>query len=304
MLKYVLYHANMTKYPNIAKTEWERLCRELSQHDVMVIDCETICGTENLQESLKNAGIPAKEALLLAMTQEEIDVCVNLPIAIIGVEPSGAHEPAEGVCQPEHTVSAALYGTQVVLLTLEDVDYEFVYRIWKRKHGLPWIMFETKRCYLREMTLDDMDDLFSLYEKEGMTDYIEPLYEREEEIEYQRAYIRNMYDYFGYGMWLVKEKGTDQLIGRAGIDNRIIDGQPELELGYMIDPAYQRKGYATEVCSAILDWVRRNLEFLQINCLIEEGNEASVHLVQNLGFEYDGQAEQDGKRYRRYIKYF
>lgn len=294
----------MTEYPNIAKDEWERLCRELSQHDVMAMDYDAICSTENLQVSLKSAGIPANEVLLLAVKQEEIDVCAALPIAVAGVEQSGVYEPAEGVCNPKHTETAALYGAQMVLLTLEDVDYEFLHRIWQRKHGLPWTMIETKRCYLRELTLDDMDDLFSLYDKDGVTDYIEPLYERAEEIEYQRAYIHNMYDYFGYGMWLVKEKGTDKLIGRAGIDNRMIDGQPELELGYMIDPSYQRQGYAAEVCSAILDWVRENLEFLQMNCLIEEGNEASVHLVQKLGFEYSGEAEQDGKRYGRYIKYF
>lgn len=286
MLKYVLYHTKMTEYPNIDKSEWNRLCRDLSQHGVTVMDCDTICSTENLQTALSVAGVPANEALLLAITQEEIDACANLQIAVVGVESS-----------------ATLYGAQMVLLILEDIDYEFLNRIWQRKHRLPWTILETKRCYLREMTLDDIDDLFSLYEKEGVTDYIEPLYERAEEIEYQRAYISNMYDYFGYGMWLVKERGTDKLIGRAGIDNRFLDGLPELELGYVIDPAYQRQGYAAEVCSAILEWVRDNLEFPQVNCLIEEGNSASIQLVRKLGFEHYGDTEQDGKQYERYIKY-
>lgn len=287
MLKYVLYHSGMTEYPNIDAKEWKRFCQELLQHDVTLVKLETICSMENLQESLKDAGIPAEEALLFALSQEEIDACAKLSLALIGVE-----RPA----------SVSLCGAQMILLGFDEVDYEFINRIWKRKHGLPWTILETKRCYLREMTLDDIDDLFSLYDKKGVTDYIEPLYERTEEIEYQRAYIRNMYEYFGYGMWLVKERSTDKLIGRAGIDNRMINGQPELELGYVIDPAYQRQGYAAEVCSAILDWVHANLECSRVNCLIEEGNEASVRLARKLGFEYCQEAKQDGKCYKRYIK--
>ena len=58
-----------------------------------------------------------------------------------------------------------------------------------------------------------------MYAEPGMTDYMEGLYEYEEELEYQKAYIENMYRFYGYGIWLVFEKKTGTLIGRAGVEH-------------------------------------------------------------------------------------
>lgn len=46
----------------------------------------------------------------------------------------------------------------------------------------------------------------------------------------QKNYIENMYGFYGYGLWLVFEKETDELIGRAGIEIRNIDGADKNEL--------------------------------------------------------------------------
>lgn len=43
-----------------------------------------------------------------------------------------------------------------------------------------------------------------------------------------------MYGMYGFGMWLVKDRDTDKLIGRAGLELRLIDGVEEMELGYII----------------------------------------------------------------------
>ena len=111
-----------------------------------------------------------------------------------------------------------------------------------------------------EITLDDLDGLFALYAGEGMTEYLDPLYEYEKEKEYQRSYINYMYRLYGNGMWVVIEKATGKQIGRVGIENReACDGEPEL--GYMIDVSYQRKGYATEVCLAVIGYAWNFLDF-------------------------------------------
>ena len=69
---------------------------------------------------------------------------------------------------------------------------------------------------VKEFSMDYLDALFELYEGEGMTEYIEPLYPYEQEKEYQQAYIRHMYGFYGYGMWIVCDKNPGALIGRAG----------------------------------------------------------------------------------------
>ena len=181
---------------------------------------------------------------------------------------------------------------QIIVQGFEEVDEAFLIRIWQRLHKIPWTIFETPRCYVKEMTLDDLDALYELYSLPGMTDYIEPLYEnRREEQEYERAYIDNMYWFYGYGMWLVFEKGTNRLIGRAGLDNREVDGTIELEMGYAIATPYQHQGYATEVCGMIMEYAAQALDFPRLNCLIRPGNQASIAFVEKLGFHRFGSAE-------------
>ena len=181
----------------------------------------------------------------------------------------------------------------------EEVNLRFLQQVYQRRHHLPWTILETKRCIVREFTLDDLDDLFALYAGEGMTDYIEPLYEYEKEKEYQISYMKYMYGFYGYGMWLVIDKESGKLIGRAGIENRE-ELCGELELGYAIGVPWQRKGYATEVCLAIMEYAKEELECEKLNCLIEQGNTVSEHVAEKLGFVMCEELDINQKRMKRY----
>ena len=72
------------------------------------------------------------------------------------------------------------------------------------------------------------------------------------------------------------------------------------ELGYMIDVSYQRKGYATEVCLAVIGYAWNFLEFDKLNCLIQKGNKASECLAEKLGFMFREEMDLDGKCMKRY----
>lgn len=182
---------------------------------------------------------------------------------------------------------------------MEEVDLNFLCRIYQRHHQLPWTILETERCIVREFSMEYLDALFELYAGEGMTDYMEPLNQHEQEREYQQSYIENMYHFYGYGMWIVCDKETGKLIGRAGIEHREEFGE-EPQLGYAIGVPYQRQGYATEVCHAVIDYARTELEIRSLCCLIEEKNEKSIGLAQKLGFESDGMIEINGKKHRKF----
>ena len=192
-------------------------------------------------------------------------------------------------------------GAWMVAEGLAEVDEDFLNKAYQRFHHLPWTILYTPRCYLREISMADMDALFALYAQKGVTDYMEPLYDRPQEEEYERAYIEHMYRYFGYGMWLVCDRQTNEIIGRAGLEHRDYGDETELEMGYLVSPMRQRMGYATEICLAIMEYARKNLDFPRLNCLIETENKASIHLVEKLGFCKLESTGITGKAMERYV---
>ncbi len=161
-------------------------------------------------------------------------------------------------------------------------ELAFFEGIWKRFMGLPWEILETERCLVRETSVEDVDVFYELYKDEEITRYMEPLFKkREEEIEYTKSYIKNVYEFYGFGMWTVVEKASGEIIGRAGVSYR--EGYELPELGFMIGKAFWRQGYAYEVCRAILDYMYENYEMEQILIFIEPQNSPSIHLAKKLG---------------------
>lgn len=188
---------------------------------------------------------------------------------------------------------------QCVIEGFDEINADFLIKMYQRYHHLPWIILSTERLMLREMTVDDVDRLYEIYGADGMTDYTEPLYEdRQQEIEYTKEYIRNMYEFCGYGLWIVIEKPGDdaagkpeenitsegRIVGRVGITGR--EGYDEAELGYVIEKDRQGRGYAIEACRAVIGYARDVLEMSGLNCFVQRGNEASVKLCKRLGFKY------------------
>lgn len=292
----------------------DRLCREYGREREEKELKYVLLRKEELKE--KGKFLPGAKELLADMKEHGIEVlspgegwekpaaeCLLLAATDGLLRKAGERNMAAAAFENEDYPGEARTDSPVLLQGFEEIDCGYLERIWQRKQGIPWRILETERCYLRELELEDLDDLYELYAQEGMTDFIEPLYTRKKEEEYQRAYIQNMYGFYGYGMWLVKEKGTNRLIGRAGLENREIDGNFELELGYAIAVPLQRQGYATEVCLAILDYAWKNLGYEHVNCLIEPENTASIGLVKKLGFTYEGELVQEHHRYERYVRY-
>lgn len=187
-------------------------------------------------------------------------------------------------------------GTRYAIESLAELDIEYLERVRRRYNHIPWDIGETDRCLIRELSLSDLPALYELYDKPGMTDFVEPLYDYETELEYQKAYIENMYGFYGYGMWLVFSRETGKLIGRAGLEHN--------EMGYMIAPEFQNQGYATEVCRFIIDYARENTDFEELYCRIDERNTASVRLAKKLGFTNSGHMDEDinASIYRKNIK--
>lgn len=253
------------------------------------IELKAVINGKELANELDKSPKLRDNSLLIASTDETIALGKQLDIATMAyVNPAFPNQTYTGV--------------EMIVEGFEEVDADFLEKVYQRWHHLPWTILETERCVVRELTLDDVDGLFELYADKEMCRFTEPLFPYEEEKDYQRAYINNMYRYFGYGMWLVFLKETGALIGRAGLEHREIKEQTELELGYLIGTSYQGKGYATEVCKAIIEYAGEHTGFEQINCVIQEENKISISLAEKLGFSHIESYDMDGKIMLRFVR--
>ena len=201
--------------------------------------------------------------------------------------------------QPPH--SGCFLKADMVVEGFEEIDPAFFLRIYERHFQIPWTITETKRCIIREFSMQDLDALYDMYQEVGMTDYMEALYGYEEEREYQKAYIENMYRFYGYGMWLVFEKETGELVGRAGIEHsEKLEG--EYELGYAVRTKYQRQGYAFEACQAIIAYAAMELEIPKLHCMIQKENIKSIKLAEKLGFSFEKELLDEEKTSFDFVK--
>ncbi|MEM8789327.1 MAG: GNAT family N-acetyltransferase [Pseudomonadota bacterium] len=83
----------------------------------------------------------------------------------------------------------------------------------------------------------------------------------------------------GFGWWIVAAAG--RVLGSIGLHHP--PSQPDLELGWLLFPAAQGQGYATEAASAARAWGRAELRPARLVSYIDAGNAASIRLAERLG---------------------
>jgi RimJ/RimL family protein N-acetyltransferase len=147
-------------------------------------------------------------------------------------------------------------------------------------------LIETERLLLREITLDDKEDLFKLHSDPEVQKYTgEPVVESIEEIE--KAIRTRISDYgkYGYGRWATFLKNGMHFAGWAGL--AYLPEFDEIDLGYRFFPEYWGMGFATEASHAILTYGFDQLELKKIIAIAMKENKASVRVMEKVGMQFD-----------------
>jgi len=147
-------------------------------------------------------------------------------------------------------------------------------------------LIETERLLLRNITLDDKEELLKLYSDPTVQKYTgEPVVESIEEIESAiRTRIKD-YAKYGYGRWATILKNGMQFIGWAGL--AYLPEFDEIDLGYRFLPEYWGTGIATEASQAILNYGFDKLELKKIVAIALKENKASIRVMEKVGMEFE-----------------
>ena len=95
---------------------------------------------------------------------------------------------------------------------------------------------------------------------------------------------------------MVLRSPSRHLVGRIGFHAHP-DPRGALEIGYAVEPAYRRRGYATEAVEAMLGWATREHGIRHFVASVGPNNVASLALVNSFGFIQTGRQwdDEDGE---------
>ena len=183
----------------------------------------------------------------------------------------------------------------------EEVDYSFLLQVYQRDHMEPVTILSTNRCVLRELSPEDAGKLFTICVRpeirSNLCDFTaDPTIEQEK----INAYIKNIYPFYGFGLWGVYLKNGNRLIGRCGLELKERDKETVYELGYLIDPDYQQNGYGREIVAATVDYCLNKLAIPKITAFIAPDNTPSLNLAERAGMNKVGVSIIKQKKYYRY----
>lgn len=146
-------------------------------------------------------------------------------------------------------------------------------------------LIETKRLLLREITLDDKEDLFTLHSDPEVQKFTgEPVVKSLEEIEKAIGGRISHYKKYGFGRWATFLKKDMQFVGWAGL--LYLPEFDEIDLGFRFLPEYWGSGIATEASKAILTYAFNTLKLSKIVAIAMKENKASIRVMEKVGMEF------------------
>lgn len=145
-------------------------------------------------------------------------------------------------------------------------------------------ILETERLILREMVLEDANDLYEMDADAEVQKYTGDIVPTSVNDIVKR--ISNYPDYkkYGYGRWTTVLKESNEIIGWCGL--KYLDDIQDTDLGYRWKPKHWNKGYATEASMACLKYGFEQLNLNQVVAQVLPENDASVRVLEKVGMTY------------------
>lgn len=155
------------------------------------------------------------------------------------------------------------------------------------------IVLETERLSLRHLEPADATGIFAVIgDPIAMQYYPQPFTWEDADTWVERN--RQRYETDGYGLYAVVLKSTGELIGDCGVTRQIVEGVPEMEVGYHFQRKHWGHGYATEAARACMTLAFSEFGAEKVISLIRPENVPSRRVAERNGMSVERQITRVG----------
>ncbi len=147
---------------------------------------------------------------------------------------------------------------------------------------------ETERLWLRKMTPNDVDAIFSYASNEEVTKYVTwPVHRSHTDSEAFVQFVLSQYEQGKIAPWGIEHKQDKQLIGTVDF----VSWQPKhqiAELGYALSHHYWGLGLMTEAANELLALGFKSMDLVRIQARCFCENIGSRRVMEKIGMSYEG----------------
>lgn len=142
--------------------------------------------------------------------------------------------------------------------------------------------FATERLLAERLQPEHYADLFRMHQDPVQMELLGGVRDEAQTRGYLEKNLAHWANY-GFGSWILRERATAQVVGRAILRHLDLDGADEVEVGYSLDPACWGRGLATEIATACLEHARCDLRLTTVVALTRAPNARSRRVLEKIG---------------------
>jgi RimJ/RimL family protein N-acetyltransferase len=149
--------------------------------------------------------------------------------------------------------------------------------------------FETERMILERLRREHAPELLRLLRDPRVAATLWPRAELPTEADVLDGLAAKVehWNRHGFGMWLLRDRETGEMVGRGGLQYTYTAGLNDVEAGWAVVPERWGQGFATELAHACVMVAFEHLDLLEIVAFTLPDNLASRRVMEKSGFLYE-----------------
>jgi len=153
--------------------------------------------------------------------------------------------------------------------------------------------FSTSRLHAERLRSDHLPEVRRMLRDPEVMAHLGGVRNEDQTTAYLARNLQHWLSY-GFGLWILRQVGGEDPIGRAVLRHLDVEGVDEVEVGYAFYPAFWHRGLASEVTATCLSFAWQRLHLASIVAVTTPGNLASQHVLRKAGLVHDREFTHEG----------